>query len=643
MASSVRVVRRPKGSAPRSSRKSLTAASQLINDPQKQMKSTLLGGSRGDWQAEAWDHSEKCGELAYYVSWRSNSCSRTSLIISEIDPDTGRPTGGIETDEDGKIVNAEAARVAEYAKAIADGPLGQSSLIKRGVECLTIVGDLYIAVLMRNETDKATGQTRKVEKWYALTEQEIKRKGPDSAEIHLPDKTTHEFNKAVDSLVRVWVPRPRNAREATSPVRAVLEVLREIERTTKKIRHAAKSRVMNAGILLLPEEMSLPQSPGVIPEGLAEIPGAEVPTLTGVPAADALATMLYQASQASMEDEDAQTAYIPQLVTAKGEHIKDVKHITFNSDVTEVEIKIRIDAITRLAMGLDVSPERLLGMSKGNHWSAWQIGDEDVQLHIKPVMDLICQAIYAEILAPLLRREGIDASKYVLTYDATGLTADPDITDEALAAHAVGALRSAHLRRLLNLGEDGGYDFSTLEGCQEFAWDMVAKKPELLASYLPILTAKNPDLEAIEFPQPQAIESGDGEDPEDDDSGADKQEEPDTEDSSASAALMPDARADVIAQRLGVLRALEMAGKRRINVSDRNQKARLRGIAPHDYHRVMGPVAEHEIPRLIAGWDTVLTDEVIASMGVDTAELRASVLRTVRDELTRPVIDAEAV
>ena len=39
----------------------------------------------------------------------------------------------------------------------------------------------------------------------------------------------------------------------------------------------------------------------------------------------------------------------------------------------------------------------------------------------------------------------------------------------------------------------------------------------------------------------------------------------------------------------------------------------------------------------------VPADEVIASMGLDTAELRAAVERIVVRELTRPVIDAEAV
>lgn len=643
MATRLREVRRPKGSQPR---RALTAASQLITDPQKQMKSTLMGASRTDWQVEAWEHSEKCGELGYYISWRSNSCARTALIASDIDPDTGRPTGGLETDEDGNV-SAEAARVMEYVRAIADGPLGQAALIARVVECLTVVGEVYVAVLVRQEVDKATGVTRAKERWYAVTREEIKTKTGEGAEIELPDKTKHEYNSAVDSLVRVWKQRPRRASEPTSPVRAVLETLREIARTSAKIRHAARSRLMNAGILLLPEEMSLPAAQAPIPEGLAQLPGMEMPTVTGVPAADQLATQLYQASVASMEDENNQTAYIPQLVTAKGEHIKDVKHITFSPDVTDVEIKTRTDAIARLAMGLDVSPERLLGMSTGNHWSAWQIEDSDVQLHIKPVMDLFCQAVYAEILSVFLRREGIDPAKYTLTIDATGLTADPDLTEEALKAHAVGAVTSAHLRRLLNVGEDSGYDMETLEGCQEFARDMVAKKPELLITYLPLLTAKNPELEAIEFPEPVAIGAGDEEDPddEDDESGAANQEEPDTEASSQTASLSPiQARAEyILAERLLVHRALHMAGNRRVKVNDSAMKARLRGRTPNEYHRVLGPVRDEEIPRLVNGWDVGLEDEVVASLGINTQELRNAVLRAVRRELTTVTIDGEVV
>ena len=643
MASSLRVVRRPKGSAPR--RRALTAASAPITDPQKQLKTTLTGAGRQNWQQEAWELSEEVGELSYYVSWRSNSCSRCVLIASDVDPETGLPTGSLEQDENGNV-SAEAKRVLEYVRAIANGPLGQRALVKRAVECLTIVGEVYIAVLVRAINDPLTGQAQAVVKWYAVTADEITRKTGDQAEIELPDGTKHDYNKSLDSLIRIWVPRPRKAREATSPVKGVLEPLREIKRTSAKIKHAAKSRMMNNGVLLLPEEMSLPAAEQPIPEGLAEVPGLELPVVSGVPAADQLATQLYQASVASMEDEDAQTSFIPQLVTAKGEHIKDVKHITFASDVTEVEIKTRTDSIIRLATGLDVSPERLLGMSKGNHWSAWEIGDSDVQIHIKPVMDLFCMALYTDLLAGLLRKDGIDPTKYVLTFDASGLTADPDLTDEATQAKDRGALRNEAYLRAMGLPEDGGYDLSTIEGAQQFAREAVAANPELLATpvYQMLLGG---ELESIEWPAPvapPAIGDGRSQPGEGQDDENDGEQEPDTEDEAdEEAARLRGGAEFVLAERLLVSRALDLAGKRRFSTGDRALKERLRGIAPHNYHSVMGPVRQAEVPKLIQGYDVGLEDEVIASLGVDTDLLRSAVRREVTRRLTAQVIDAEAV
>ncbi|QBI98281.1 portal protein [Mycobacterium phage Carthage] len=637
-ATSLRVVRRPKGSAPAARRRSLTAASQLITDPQKQMKTSLMGTARNEWQSEAWDFSESIGELSYYVSWRANSCSRTSLIPSAIDPDTGLPTGEVDIEED-----PDAQIVADYVKGIADGPLGQAALIKRAVECLTVVGEVWIAVLIRQEKDPVTGLAAPRARWYAVTREEIKSKAGETAEISLPDGKTHEFNRDLDSLVRIWNPRPRKASQATSPVRACLETLREIERTTRKIKNAAKSRVMNNGVLFVPAEMSLPAAQAPIPAGQAQIPGAPVPEVSGVPASEQLATMIYQASVAAMEDENSQAAYIPLVASVAAEHLEKVQHIKFGNEVTEVEIKTRIDAITRLAMGLDVSPERLLGMSKGNHWSAWAIGDEDVQLHIKPVMDLICQAIYNDILTPLLAREGIDPTKYILWYDASGLTSDPDLSDEAVEAHDRGAITSAALRRLLNVGEDSGYDLTTLDGCREFAADVVTKNPELIAMYAPLLSSQ---LAGIEFPQPaNAIESTREDEEDDEDSGARQQREPQTEDerSTEEAASLNDRAAYLVAERLLVNRALDLAGKRRFKVNDAALKTKLRDVPAHEYHRVLPPVRSSEIPRLIAGWDTALEDEVVASLGLDNEKLRNAVLATVRRQLTQPLIEGEVV
>jgi hypothetical protein len=132
-------------------------------------------------------------------------------------------------------------------------------------------------------------------------------------------------------------------------------------------------------------------------------------------------------------------------------------------------------------------------------------------------------------------------------------------------------------------------------------------------------------------------------------SGAQQQREPDTEDalvaSAAPAAPAGLSAAGVEAAVTGMwaVRALELAGKRRVNTRDRAQHDRLRGIPAHRYHRVMGAVAEGEVGRLIRGWDDSLEDDVLAGIGVDPERLRAQVFAQAVRELTSPIIDGQVV
>lgn len=625
----LRAVRRPRGSLERrSSLPALTAASQPVTDPQKAFRTVIGAAGRADWQAEAWEMHDLVGELHYYVSWRAVSCSRVRLIASEIDPVTGLPTGGLAEDDDGNL-NTEQKRVAEIFKKIAGGPLGQSQMNKRSAECLTVPGEHWIGILVRDDG----------EHWLVLTRDEIRAKAGGGAEIEMPDGTKHDYSPSRgDSLFRVWFPRPRRAKEPDSPVRACLDPLREIVRTSKKIKNASKSRLIGNGVLFLPQGMSLPSTRAPV---AANQPGLPMPEVTGVPAADQLSNRMYQVAKVAIEDEDSQAAFIPLMATVPDEMVDKVQHIKFGNEITDVEIKTRNDAIARLAMGLDVSPERLLGVgTNSNHWSAWQISDEDVQIHIKPVMETLCAAINNEVLKAILTREGIDPAKYVLWYDAGTLTQDPDKTDEATAAKDHGAMTAVAYRKHLGFADEDGYDLTTLEGAQEWARDAVTQDPTLLGDPAMQMLLGG-ELETIDWPTPPPALPPGEQPPADEQQPIEQEPQTEKTGQGDSAARVATPAELILAERLLVGRALELANRRRVNTTDRQQKERLRGIAVRDYHRYMPPVAEAEIPKLINGWDSALGDEVIAMLGVDTDTLRATVRRQVYLELTRPVIDGE--
>jgi hypothetical protein len=560
-----------------------------------------MSGSRDDWQTAAWDMLDVVGELRYYVAWRSNSCSRVRMVASELGED-GLPTGECAND-----------RVNDIVKAIAGGTLGQGQLIKRSVECLTVPGELWVAIIADGERDI----------WLVLTRDEIKRSG-QSVSVTLPDGTVHEIQTGNDTMFRVWNPHPRRAVDADSPVRASMDSLNEIVRTTKTISNASKSRLIGNGVVFVPHEMSLPAANSPITDS-----GFSA-SLTGTPAVQQLQELLFQVAQTAYDDEDSMAALIPMFAGVPGDQVKNVSHLKFDNSVTDIAIKTRNDAIARLAMGLDVSPERLLGLGKNsNHWTAWSIGEEDVKLHIIPPVEVVCSALTDQVLGPMLEREGIDPALYVVWHDASALTADPDLSAAATNAFDRGVITADAYREFLNLG-DTGYDLNTITGWQQWAQDRVSVDPKLLPELMPLLDTINgvveiaapaPALPASE-PEPTLTQKPQA-----------PPAEPTNETVDDTAATRSVAELAVIEVMVG--RALELAGKRRRTRADYE---RLRDVPMHETHRFMDPVGDTDIPDLIRGWDTALEEDTLARLNLDTDYIRSAVKAAVRRELTRPVV-----
>lgn len=560
------------------------------------------GGSREDWQTAAWDMLDTVGELRYYVAWRSNSCSRVRLVASELGED-GMPTG-----------ECENPRVNDIVRAIAGGTLGQGQLIKRSVECLTVPGELWVAIINDGERDV----------WLVLTRDEIRRSG-GTVTVTLPDGTKHDISPGDDTMFRVWNPHPRRAHDADSPVRASMDSLNEIVRTTKTISNASKSRLIGNGVVFVPHEMSLPAANSPITEsGMSG-------SLTGTPAVQQLQELLFQVAQTAYDDEDSMAALIPMFAGVPGDQVKNVSHLKFDNSVTDIAIKTRNDAIARLAMGLDVSPERLLGLGKNsNHWTAWSIGEEDVKLHIIPPVEIVCSALTDQVLVPMLEREGIDPAMYVIWHDASALTADPDLSAAATNAFDRGVITADAYREFLNLG-DTGYDLNTLTGWQEWARDRVSVDPKLMPELMPLLDTINGVVEIGAAPAPELPASDPA--PPVTENPQSPPAEPTDETVDTTAVTRSVAELAVIEVMVG--RALELAGKRR---RTRGDYERLRDVPMHETHRFMDPVAEGAITDLIRGWDAALEEDTLARLNLDTDYIRAAVKAAVRRELTREVV-----
>lgn len=494
----LRVVRKP-----RTLTASVTAAVSPITDTSRIFSATTRKTAR--WQEEAWRYRNTIGELGYFVRWRSNACAQVRLVASAIDPDTGLPTGSIPAED------RHGQEVVNLTRQIAGGPLGQKALIRRAAACLTVPGELHICILQRPEG----------ERWYAVSEKQIKKanryadlpeggRGP-TVTIILPDGQEHDFQPTTDAMFRVWNEDDEDPTQPTSPVRSVLDSCAEIERTTQKIRNADRSRLLNNGLLMVPSEASLPE--------------AEISDPQNRRVAASLQRMLVQAAEVSDRDQDTMANVLPIVGAAPGEHLGKIVHVEFSKEASKTAVDIRNDAIARLAMGIDMTPERLLGMGKNsNHWSARFLDDDDVKSHITPVMETLCQAIYQAVFVPILNTiDGFDTDQYTLWFDVSRLTADPDVTDEAKDAHAAHAISSKALVAHLGLPEHSLYDWGTPEGLAEWARDRISENPTLIGSLGHLVPELEPHLQKLIPPQPDHTQGADKTPPEAD------EDEPGTE------------------------------------------------------------------------------------------------------------------
>lgn len=461
----------------------VTAAVSPVTDTSRIFSATT--GHSARWQDDAWRYRKTVGELGYFVRWRSNACAQVRLVASAIDPDTGLPTGSIDPDD---LAGRE---VVNLTRQVAGGPLGQKHLIKRAVACLTVAGELHICILQRPEG----------ERWFAVSDKQIRKsskyvdlpgggRGP-TVTITLPDGTLHDFTPVEDAMFRVWLEDDDDPTLATSPVQGVLDVCAEIERATKKIRNADRSRLLNNGLLMVPSEASLPETQTAAGDtGTRRV-------------AASLQKMLVQAAEVADRDDNSMASVLPIVGAAPGEHLGKIVHVEFAKEATTTAIDIRNDAIARLARGIDMTPERLLGMgANSNHWSARFLDDDDVKSHIAPVMEVLCNAIYQAVFVPILTTTGVDTDAYTLWYDTSRLTADPDITDEAKDAHTAGAIRSKAFVAHLGLPESDLYDWSTADGLAEWARDRISTNPALIHTLGALVPELAPHLDKLTPPEP---------------------------------------------------------------------------------------------------------------------------------------------
>ena len=440
-----------------------------------------------EWQREGWDFYDAMGEFWYGITWLSNAMSRVRLVAAKLSPGGDEPEilrddklgdpGEDAVEEDDENFTSEPAstitpqerEIVKIVEQFGGGIGGQSAILKALTVQVSVPGEGFV-VGEQKVLDEASNQLS-APMWTVKSPDEIRRRefsnrskkqprlldriGPGVPRAESSYEIQVEENQWIplsgESVVcRVWQPHPRYSWRATSATLPALPILREIDLYNRRIIADLVSRLASNGILIMPQEATF-----VVNPNFKDAPDPFV------------AELIETASQA-IKNPGSASAAIPIPIKVPAELVDKFIHLTFAAAFDAGILDARDRAIKRLATTLAMPEEVLTGVQNVNHWTAWQIDESGIKLHISPIAEIIVDALTRGYLEPMLEASklplvGEDGSRYVIWYDVSELTAKPDLGDAADSAHASATISDAAYRREKGFTEDDAPDEKELQ------------------------------------------------------------------------------------------------------------------------------------------------------------------------------------
>jgi hypothetical protein len=308
-------------------------------------------------------------------------------------------------DESGKITEITEGPPVERLNKIQDPGGGRSQIQYRYGLLQTVTGEGVLFGYRLDDPD---------ERWKFLWKDEIERRD-DGTFVRLDAQKKETADVGV--AYRMWTPHPRHSDEADSPIFAIMDICEELLILTESVRSTAVTRMTN-GIFVVPSEIS--------PSPLEPV-GDEDPE-NNVLLTDWMTHVLNQ-----KENIGSAEAAVPFLFEAAYEYLDRVQWIKTHDPATDyMEKDLRLEAIKRMALGMDMPPEALLGMTDANHWTAKQVMHDMWRSHGIPKAEQFADDLSEEYLRRGLEEDGYkDWNRVVVGVDDSQVVISPDRTEDA--------------------------------------------------------------------------------------------------------------------------------------------------------------------------------------------------------------------
>lgn len=405
------------------------------------------------WQRELWRYYDIIPEFSFAANWVGNCCSKVRIFVADVDK-LGRVQG--ET-KDPKI-NA-------LADTLLGGPAAKAEHLRNLGINLTVAGEAYVVGRpgKSNDQDAAPTYTSLKDDWWILSSTEMRQLQGDDGRWQwawfLPDGNVFlKLDLKENVVTRVWTPHPARVWCANSPAKACMAPLRQLEQLVKYTFSQIDSRLVSAGLMIIPNNLDLPLEPNT------------------TNAAESLLMRIAQAGAASLRGEGSALGVLPQIV--ESDNPDGWKLLNFEATLTGIAKDLREEAVNRLGVGLDMPPEVLSGLGGENHWNAFLIDGYGIKIHIEPLMNRICDALTKAYLNPALTLMGKDPTRYTYAYDTSPLALRPQRLQDAMNLYEKGLIGGEAVRMAGHFKEADAPDVE--EDIEKYLRELILRDGTLL-------------------------------------------------------------------------------------------------------------------------------------------------------------------
>lgn len=401
------------------------------------------------WQLDSLAYYDQIGAVRYAAQFTARALAKIRWF-----PAIRDDNGEVEESDDETLV-----RLFDRVKDPGGG--GRTVMTYTFGQLDFLTGESYLLWTQGHE-DEETGEEIE-EAWEVVSMLELRKQGnragrPYWHRITAPGLTPQELIEADDEdfeplgefvkVFRWWRRHPSYSMMADAPMRSVLSECEEIVRSTHSINARLISRLAGPGILAIPSSWSM--------KPVQQIVGEENP------AEDVFQSRLAQAMIKAIQKPGSAESVAPIVIRVPdppmgGDMSRQWSLIKiWNPDEVIRELELREKALQRFAVGVDMPPEKVMGLSTSGtqHWNAWMV-DEDAWGHIDPVAQSLADNLASSYLRVAAKAEGFaNWERVTVGYDPAEVLANPDGFKDALEMYAQRIVGKEFVRNAGNATKD---------------------------------------------------------------------------------------------------------------------------------------------------------------------------------------------